>query len=125
MTLSKEEELVFKNLLAVKGIVRRSENPHPVTIVMIIVVSILVMYCIYIQYLKKTITGNWVDSDDKNHNIEQNKMSNTIIVDGKYSGFVKGHLIVMYMDDASKMGIWIKNKITWLDGSAWWCTHGY
>jgi len=125
MSFTEQEKLELRNLIKVKDIVRRSENPNPLIIVVIIIVTILVMYCAFIQVIKKSITGIWIDDDDKNHDIIHNKWKDTIIVDGKYHGLVKGHLVVIYMNKKMQMGIWIKNRITWTDGSKWDCSYGY
>ena len=125
MSFSYQEKLELRNLIKVKDVVRRSENPNPLIIVVIIIVTILVMYCAFIQVIKKTITGIWIDGDDKNHDIIHNKWKDTIIDNGKYHGLVKGHLVVIYMNKKMQMGIWIKNKITWTDGSTWDCSYGY
>jgi hypothetical protein len=125
MSFNDQEKLELRNLINVNDIVRRSENPNPITIVVIIIVTILVMYFIFIQVIKKTITGIWIDDADKNHDIIHNKWKDTIIVNSKYHGLVKGHLVVIYMNNKMQMGIWIKNKIKWTDGSTWDCSYGY
>jgi hypothetical protein len=125
MSLSDQELLEMKNLLKVSNVIKRSENPNPLTIVVIIIVSILVIYCIFIQVVKTSISGVWVDSSSKNHDISHNKWKDTIIVDRKYHGLVKGHLVVIYMDKQMQMGIWIKNKIMWTNGTVWQCSYGY
>jgi hypothetical protein len=125
MTLSEQEEAEVKNLINVKNVVRRSENPNPFVIVVIILVVILVMYNAFIQLIKKSINGIWIDNDDKSNDITHNKWKDTIIVNGKYHGLVKGHLVVIYMAKKMQMGVWIDNKITWTDGSVWNCSYGY
>lgn len=116
---------IKQNLLNVKNIVRRSENPNPLLIVIIILVTMLVIYFIYINAIKLSITGIWIDEYNKSYDIIHNKWKDTILVDGKYSGIIKGHLIIIYMGKKADMGIWINNKISWLDGSMWQCNYGY
>lgn len=125
MTLNDQEILELKNLIKVQNLVRRSENPNPLVIVVIIVVTIMVMCCIFIQVIKKSITGIWIDGEDKTHDIQHNKWKDTIVVDGKNHGLIKGHLVIIYMQKKMQMGIWIKDKITWTDGSTWDCSYGY
>jgi hypothetical protein len=125
MSLNDQEILELRNLINVRNVVRRSENPNPLIIVVIIVVTIMVMCCIFVQFIKKPITGIWIDGNDKTHDIRHNKWKDTIIVDGKYHGMIKGHLVIIYMQKKIQMGIWIKDKITWTDGSTWDCSYGY
>lgn len=125
MPLNDQEVAELKNLIKVKDIVRRTENPNPLVIVVIILVTMLVMYCLFIQVIKKNITGVWIDDDDKSNDIVHDKWKDTIVVNGKYHGLVKGHLVVIYMAKKMQMGIWVKNKITWTDGSSWQCSYGY
>ena len=121
-----EQELAeLKNLIKVKSVITRMENPNPLIIVVIILVVILVMYCLFINFIKKSITGIWVDDDDKSNDITHNKWKDTIIVNGKSHGLIKGHLVIIYMEQKMQMGIWIDDKITWTDGSVWQCAYGY
>ena len=57
----------LKNLANVKHIVERSENPHPLTIVLIIVGSMLIIYYIYIIVIKKSLSGDWADENNNIH----------------------------------------------------------
>ena len=49
------------NLQKVKNIVRRSENPHPITIVIIIIISMYIIYYIYHKCIKTNLSGIWTD----------------------------------------------------------------
>jgi hypothetical protein len=113
------------NLINVKEIVRRSENPHPLMLVFIIIITMLVIYCIYINSIKKSITGSWSDDAEKSHDIVHNMWKDTILVDGKHHGIVKGHLIIIYMKDQMRMGVWVNDRINWTDGKVWMCEMGY
>ena len=120
MSFNEQQVAELKNLIKCQDIVRRSENPHPLVIVVIIVVSILVMYCLYVNTVKKTIGGYWMNSDDDKFIITHNKWKDTIVVDNKYPGLVKGHLVVVHMDEKVQMGIWIDNTIKWMNGDIWY-----
>ena len=65
MSLNDQEILELRNLINVRNVVRRSENPNPLIIVVIIVVTIMVMCCIFVQFIKKPITGIWIDGTIK------------------------------------------------------------
>ena len=114
-----------KNLINVKEIVRRSENPSPLVIVIIILVTMIVIYFIFINVIKKSITGIWIDDGDKSYDIIHDKWKDTIIVNGKFHGMIKGHLVIIYMGKKMDMGIWVNDKINWMDGSVWYCNYGY
>lgn len=126
MTDITENEIAeIRNLIKVKDIVRRSENPHPITIVIIIITVVLVMCCIYVTFIKKPITGIWVDDEDNTYNIIQNKWTDTIIINGKFYGLLKGNIVIVYLDDRMQMGIWMDNRIKWMDDSVWYCSYGH
>jgi hypothetical protein len=113
------------NRFTVSEIIRRSENPHPLMLVFIIIIIMIVAYCIYVQVIKKSASGDWLDDAEKSRNICHNMWRDTILVDGKYHGIVKGHLIIIYIKDKMRMGVWIKDRISWTDGQVWMCEKGY
>ena len=115
----------LRNLANVKHIVERSENPHPSIIVLIIVGSILIIYCMYINIIKKSASGEWVDENNNIHIINHNKWKDTLIVDYNTFGIVKGNLIVIYIGKTMKMGILLKDTINWVDGTSWHNIYGY
>ena len=123
MSLSELEVAELKNIIKVKDVIRRSENPNPLVIVVIILVTILVMFVIYIQFIKKSISGVWVDAENNKHNIIHNKWKDIIQIDTN-EGIIKGNLVVIYVDSSMKLGIWANDKINWNDGSIWHCSYG-
>jgi hypothetical protein len=123
--LNVKEVSELRNLIKVTDIIRRTENPTPFMTLFIILIIVTVMYFIYINFIKKTITGIWLDENDKTHNILHNKWKDTIIIDRKYHGLCKGHIVIVYMDDKIQMGIWAADNIKWTDGSTWNCSYGY
>lgn len=122
MSLSEKEAAEVRNLLRVQRVVRRSENPHPITIIGVIIVSILVIYCLYINAIKKSITGVWVDNEDKSYNINHNKWKDTIVINNRYPGIVKGNLVILYINNDMQMGVWMDKKIKWMNGNVWHCS---
>lgn len=114
-----------KNIINVKNLVRKSENPNPLIIVIIILVTMIIIYFIFINVIKLSITGIWLDEYNKSYDIVHNKWKDTILVNGEFRGIIKGHLIVIYINNKADIGIWINNKINWLDGSIWQCNYGY
>ena len=125
MSLSDQEVIELRNLINVKDIVRRTENPNPLFILFLIIVILLVMYFIFINFIKKSITGIWIDDDDKEYDIIHNKWKDTIIVDRKYHGICKGHIVIVYMNNTMQMGVYTDNKIKWANGTTWTCKYGY
>lgn len=121
MSMEISEELNnIKNLLRVKNIVKKSENPHPFVMVAIVAVVIIVMYCIYVTVIKSHIGGEWIDDDDVSHTIIHNKWTDVVYTDSKYRGVLKGNLLLMYMIDKMHMGIYINNQIQWMNGDIWY-----
>ena len=123
--ITEQEVAEIRNLLKVKDIVRRSENPHPMTMVAVIVGIIIIMVCIYTSFIKRTVSGIWIDDEGKSFNVAHNKWKDTILVNNKHHGLLKGHVVILYLEQKMQMGIWIKNKIKWMDGDVWYCSHGY
>jgi hypothetical protein len=131
ITIDKDKDSVEKsNLELVKMIVQRSENPHPLIIVLIIVITIIIVYIIYVFTIKVSLSGIWLDITDINknsnikHNIYHNTFMNTIRVDDKYDGIVNGRVVSINMGDKTKMGILVNNNISWLDNTTWGCSYG-
>jgi hypothetical protein len=109
----------LENLKRVKYIVRRSENPHPFTIIVIIIISMFVIYYIYNKWIKTNITGNWKDKFNNTRHIEHNAWNDKLILDNVHTGMIKGNLIVLYEDACIKMGIYENSEIHWCDDDIW------
>jgi len=122
MSLSELEVAELKNIIKVKDVIRRTENPNPLVIVVIILVTIIVMFIIYIQIVKKSISGVWIDSENNKHNISHNKWKDIITVD-ENEGIIKGNLVVLQRDGIN-IGILMDDRINWNDGSSWHCAYG-
>ena len=125
MSEAEIEQANKENLFKVQEIVKKSENPHPITLVLIIIITVILMYCIYINTIKKSATGSWLDDSEKSHGVVHNLWKDTILVDGKHHGIIKGHVMIIYMKDQMQMGVWINDRITWTDGRVWMCEAGY
>lgn len=122
MSLSELEVAELKNIIKVKDVIRRTENPNPLVIVVIILVTIIVMFIIYIQIVKKSISGIWIDSENNEHKISHNKWKDIITVD-ENKGIIKGNLVVLQKDGIN-IGILMDDRINWNDGSSWHCAYG-
>ena len=70
--LNRLTALEAKNVENVREIIRRTENPNPLFILFIIIVVLSVMYFIFINFIKKSITGTWTDDNEKEYNIIHN-----------------------------------------------------
>ena len=119
MSLSTELDNI-KNYLKVKETVKKSENPHPFVMVAIVAVVITFMYCIYVIVIKSHIEGTWIDDDDVSHIINHNKWTDVVYTDSKYKGVLKGNLLLMYIGEKMRMGIYINNQIQWMNGDIWY-----
>lgn len=108
----------IRNLEQVKYIVKRSENPHPFVICFIILLSILIIYCLYVTTIKKSISGNWLSSDNKIHKIKHNKWKDTLFVNGNH-GILNGNLIVIYEGETMQIGALVSDVIYWVEGTKW------
>lgn len=113
-----------KNLMNVQSLVRRSENPNPITLIFTIVVIILVMGVMYVKFMKKSISGVWIDASDGEHVITHDIWRDVILVDGQYSGAINGHLVLVNTDGDVQTGLLMDDQIQWTDGSSWYSTYG-
>jgi hypothetical protein len=116
------------NLARVKHIVERSENPHPLTVVFIIIGSILVLYSFYIASIKKEMSGDWSSDENDIYSIKHNKWNDKITIrsmTGVNDGVVKGNVVVIYVGKTMKLGVWVDDNINWIDGSRWHCVYGF
>ena len=113
-----------KNVENVKAFIRRSENPHPATVVLTIFITILTIYAIYICGMKPTIEGIWLDGDKK-YEIRHDKWSDVIVINNKYYGNVSGSTVYVIMYNKMRLGVWVNNVIKWTDGTTWCCEYGY
>ena len=115
---------VVRNLARVQQIVRRSENPHPCVVAIIILISLLLMYYIYVNSIKPSLSGIWINSDKTEYHIKHNKFKDTIEINKTYPGFINGTVLVVYMGDILQMGIFTNDKIKWLNGEVWYSAIG-
>jgi hypothetical protein len=109
-----------ENLLKVRNIVTRSENPHPFTMIIIILSTLLVIYFVYILQIKKIVGGQWnVSGTNLSYMIVHNKWKDTLVINDHLFGFIKGNLIVMYEGNDMLMGVWLDDIIEWTNGAKW------
>jgi hypothetical protein len=110
----------YENLLKVRNIVKRSENPNPFTMIIIILATLLVIYFVYVFHVKKLACGQWNVSGSKlSYVVVHNKWKDTLVINGNLFGFVKGNLIVMYEGNDMHMGVWLDDVIEWTNGTKW------
>jgi hypothetical protein len=120
--MSSEQEKINeeKNLLKVRNIVTRSENPNPFTMIIIIIATLIVIYFVYMFQIKKLVGGQWnASGTESTYMIAHNKWKDTLVINEHLFGFVKGNLIVMYKDNDMQLGVWLDDTIEWTNGTKW------
>jgi len=120
-----DQQDIEDNLTNVKYIVRRSENPHPMTLIAIVVITLMVICYIYKTFLKPNISGIWQEDNGSKYTITHNKWDDSLSVDGAFYGVIRGNLVAYYVRNKLFMGIWLNDTIEWTDGSRWVNTRGY
>jgi hypothetical protein len=109
-----------KNLLKVRNVVTRSENPNPFMIIIIILVTLMLIYFVYIYQIKLLVGGQWNNSaTNKSYKVVHNRWKDTLVINDNIFGFVKGNLIVIYEGSDMQMGIWLDNVVEWTNGTNW------
>jgi hypothetical protein len=111
----------------VRRVVNKTDNPHPALILVICLTTILVIYIIYVLFIKTTFAGHWYTNNGK-IKLNHNKFTDTVSISmfikpasTKFSykngtGYVNGGAI--YIDD--NKGIMVDHKIHWVNSSDVW-----
>ena len=114
-----------KNEHLVRRIVREAENPHPILIVFIILITLLLIYYIYVSRIKPNHSGEWF-CEDYDVNIKHNTFNDTFIAEIneiKLPGIIIGNAIYLSDGDSSDsyaMGVYDKGKIHWTHTDLTW-----
>ena len=111
-----------QNNNVVRDVIRRSENPHPLTIFIIVFVVVFFLYCCHIKYNKNNLSGVWENTKGKAFHVVYNRLNNKVIVyclEKQIDGIVSGDAIILNIDGATKKGICINNRIEWQNGDVW------
>jgi hypothetical protein len=108
----------------IRHIITKSENPNPLVIIGIVIALIVVMYCIYIVGIKKTIGGKWIDEHGKPVDITHSPWTDIVTITiggqtakGKINGII---LSVLHGNGRETMtALVINDTINWKNGSSW------
>jgi hypothetical protein len=103
----------------VRRVVNKTDNPHPIILMCVIITILIVLYYIYIILIKDNFSGEWYDGNSL-VNVAHNKWNDTILVDNFTDGYVVGNAIYLEKGDKIHVGTLYKKSIYWLgDGSVW------
>jgi hypothetical protein len=125
------------NLDLVRNILHEKENPHPLSITLIVITSLLLLYIIYILFIKTSISGKWYGNINTysnmivyqiNHNKFNNKLKVRVVKSPdssfysyRYSGYLLNkdiYLITEWGD--TKIGKLLNHGlIQWSDNDSW------
>lgn len=120
-----DQQDIEDNLSNVKYIVRRSENPHPMTLIAITVIALMFICYIYKTFLKLNISGIWQGENGSRYVIIHNKWDDSLRFDDEFYGVMRGNLVAYYVKNKLLMGVWINDVIKWTDGSKWMNIRGH
>lgn len=100
------------NFNNVKNIIRKKENPHPLIITFMTLLILILIYCIYILFIKKNISGTWIPRNQKikikiNHNPFTDSVTINFNDTDKLIGKVYGKAIDL---KTNKMGLITDNN---------------
>ena len=119
------------NLDYVKNVVYQRENPHPLTIVFLIV-GILILICfIYTVFIKRNISGIWFGNSElapssMKYKISHNPFTDSLTVKNTSGevvhGKLVGHTVWLFNDNAPEtVGVLLsKYKIVWVNSDDVW-----
>jgi hypothetical protein len=92
-------------------------NPSPLAITCVVIGMLLVMYIIYLMFLKPCMSGEWVDNIGNTWNINHDKLRNVfdVTVNGKSSGV--GIVYDNYIKYGKLIGAWdYSDRVVFTDG---------
>jgi len=105
-----------KNLDDVTNLVKMKQHPHPTTVIMGFMLTMIVVYIFWTILCRSTPRGVWIDKDTKKHyEIYHGQLSGCLTVTDGQSEF-KGKLYngTLVLDsDPDKIGVWSGNNIFW------------
>ena len=102
--------------------IKKSENPHPFMVVLIILGVILLFYIMHFVYVKQSLMGTWRTEKDAVFDIHHDKFKDIIYirVDEKYiKGYMENNVIFLKYKDTTKIGVYLDDTIKWVDGTSW------
>ncbi len=119
----------------VRRIIEKKEHPNPTLILSFVVILLLIIYYIYISFVKNSFSGIWISDNDQIFKIYHNKWSDNInimqmYIDGSNdiyyaNGYVLGNAIYLLEFDSISMGVIYNNKIYWANSNEVWILPGY
>lgn len=118
-----------ENMNSVHAIVNKISNPNPVVIMTICITVFVIIYAIYVIFIKINFGGKWVIGG-RSVEIIHNKWFDTIHLDipadhikpsnTTINGWVSGNAIFLQTDAREPIkGILFDDTITWNDRSTW------
>jgi hypothetical protein len=112
---------IDQNEMLVRKTIHRNDNPHPVLLIGIIIIIIILVYYIYINGIKKNITGDWYVGDNSTY-VTHDICTDNIYVEGYPVGHVKGNAVFIenvVPNGLPFMGTLYNKKIYWTNGAVW------
>lgn len=116
------------NEINVRRIIRREENPSPVIITAIIIITLILTYYLYIFTIKECYNGAWYSSiNDEQFIINHNKWNDAIYIsrNGVYfmKGYISGNSIIVHQisnESILYIGTIYNNIIYWTASKDIW-----
>lgn len=97
--------------------VYESSNPSPIFITSMVIGTLLIMYIVYIMFLKPCMSGIWIDNAGNQWYIDHSVFKNifTVHIDDNYGG--TGYIYDNYLRFGDLVGVWnYSDQIFFTDG---------
>lgn len=115
------------NLNLVRKEVTKDDHPHPLFLLAIGIIVILVLYLMYLSFVKSNLSGSWYNTDLNTKSgrsgnrikISHNVWNDTFTINDNLVGTVVGNALYI-KSPALTMGIVNKKKIYWLNTGEIW-----
>ncbi len=119
---AEDESVIEKNIEAVKRYINFKDNPDPDKLVVIVAVMFIVIYYIYIAFIKTSLSGQWYDGRNT-YIIEHNAWTDDLRfsdLEGSWSarsgvaGHASGGAVYMYINERWLAGVYSDDVISWV-----------
>jgi hypothetical protein len=103
----------------VRRTITKHDKPHPLLIFGIIVITIIILYIMYVSAIKMSIAGDWYDTQGL-IKINHNKWNDTFTIDNKIVGWLVGNALYVKFGGETKMAVVDKKTIHWCGSGEIW-----
>lgn len=103
---------------AVHNEITKNDYPHPTITMGIVVITIVIIYLIYILVIKPNFSGIWYNNGGIR--VQHNAFTDTITINNSLHGHATGNALYIKTSTGTKYGIVNGKKIYWINSDETW-----